>query len=63
MNKKELAELLARRLFECGSSQRQTKRLALKSGEWPDNERDEGGMCEEAVVAVFLTALDDVDLL
>lgn len=60
MDKTPLAELLARRLFECGDEGGSAvQRIAFKGGRYPNDERDQGGMCEAAVVALFRTVIDD----
>jgi hypothetical protein len=51
---KELAKHLARELFALGDEgDEQCRRIQFKLGEWPDNERNGGGMNEDAMVTFF----------
>lgn len=47
----ELASILAREIFKLGDEPNSPcQRLEFKGGEWPDNEREQGGICEQALV-------------
>lgn len=49
-----LALALATGIFNCDSQQgRPTTRLQFMSGQWPNNERAEGGLCFVALVSVM----------
>lgn len=42
-----LAQLIAREIFKCGNEpESQCNRLQFKGGQWPDNERNQGGIGE-----------------
>lgn len=56
---RKFARYLAREVFSVGQKERPVTRLALKSGDWAGGkERDEGGLCEDALRDVLQRALD-----
>lgn len=54
----DMATKAARAIFVCGDERkRPTTRISFVSGEWPDNEKQGGGLCEEALTNVIFSAL------
>lgn len=54
----QTAKHLARAVFECGSEPNAViTRIQFMSGRWPDNEKERGGLCEQALVGVLADAL------
>jgi hypothetical protein len=56
---KKLGALVARDLFAIGDEYKApTTRIAFISGQWPDNERAQGGLCEDALARDLATILE-----
>jgi hypothetical protein len=54
----KLAKHVARKVFEAGSCpHRIATRIQFMSGQWPDNEKPQGGLCEEALAGIITDAL------
>lgn len=58
-----VAKLIARRIFEAGDEPKSPcKRLAFKSGGWPDKERAQGGIGEEPLANLIAEVLVENNL-
>lgn len=57
MNNHELAAKLAAAVFSVGCERGRPHRIEFKLGEYPDNERSGGGLCETALASVLYHAL------
>lgn len=56
---RSISAKLARAIFRAGNFNGRTcTRIQFKSGTWPDNERDEGGMCERALKDTIAAEID-----
>jgi hypothetical protein len=55
----DLAAKIARAIFKMGDDLGNTpcQRIAFKGGTYPDDERDQGGLCEEALARCIRSAL------
>ena len=60
MDKKELSEHIARKIFEVGDEiNSPTQRIQFIGGEYPDNEKTQGGMCERALRDFILRTMQN----
>jgi hypothetical protein len=58
IEQKNLAAKIARRIFQYGDEPNSPcTRLQFKGGEWPDNERNQGGTCESSLAENILKTL------
>ena len=57
----EISASIAKAIFECGTEYSQPiTRIQFMSGKWPDHEKPQGGLNQEALRAVISIALDKI---
>lgn len=55
-----LAETIARKIFEVGDEPNSpTQRLQFMGGEYPDNEKTQGGLCEIALAEFIADIIEE----